>query len=239
MDAWNTPWKIWNELWRWIAYPRVRLLLAVSGIPWQASWRFYGVPIIQRHRRSRMTFGPGLQLRSSVRSNPLGSSHPVILATWQAGSRLEIGANFAMTGGTVAAAECIIIGDNVAVGANTTIVDTDFHPLDPGLRRVQANAGKTAPVVIEDDVFIGMHCLVLKGVRVGRGSVVGAGSVVTCDVPASVVVAGNPARVLGDLGSTKKPVPGNAAAQQSPKQICVAVGDNQSAERPTAAETQR
>jgi acetyltransferase-like isoleucine patch superfamily enzyme len=87
------------------------------------------------------------------------------------------------------------------VGANTTIVDTDFHPLDPTERRLRPAEAKTAPIFIEDDVFIGMNCLILKGVRLGQGSVVGAGSVVTKDVPPGSIVAGNPAQVIRRIGS--------------------------------------
>ena len=104
-----------------------------------------------------------------------------------------------MTGGTLCAAERITIGDNVTVGANSTIVDTDFHPIEPESRRLTPQDAKTDPIVIEDDVFIGMNCLVLKGVHIGRGSTVGAGSVVTRDVPPGVIVAGNPARVVQEL----------------------------------------
>ena len=197
----ETPWKVGNELERWLILPWVRLRFGLSGVAWGEGWRFYGVPIIQRHRRSRMVFGPGLQLRSAVRSNPLGPNRPVMLTTWQAGAALEIGANFAMTGGTICAGERIIIGDNVVVGANTTIIDTDFHPIDPALRRAQPNVGATAPIFIQDEVFIGMNCLVLKGVTLGRGSVVGAGSVVTRDAPAGAVVSGNPARVVSTLST--------------------------------------
>ena len=55
------------------------------------------------------------------------------------------------------------------------------------------------PIVIEDDAWIGMNCIILKGVTVGRGAVVGAGSVVTKDVPPWTLVAGNPARVIKEL----------------------------------------
>jgi acetyltransferase-like isoleucine patch superfamily enzyme len=197
--AFDAPWKIWNELWRWLAYPTVRLIFATNGIPWGKAWRLYGIPIIQKHLRSRMSFGPGLQLRSTVRSNPLGPNHPVILCTWQEGARLEAGPEFSMTGGVLCAAERIIIGSHVSVGANTTIIDTDFHPLDPELRRLRPSEAKHAPVVIEDNAFIGMNCLVLKGVTIGQDSVVGAGSVVTRDVPSRVIVAGNPARIVREL----------------------------------------
>jgi acetyltransferase-like isoleucine patch superfamily enzyme len=198
-QARDAPWKVWNELWRWLAYPRIRLLFAMNGIPWDRGWRIHGVPIIQKHRRSRMSFGPGLGLRSSVRSNPLAPNHPVVLTTWQEGAHLEIGANFAMTGGTICAAERIMIGNNVAVGANTTITDTDFHTLDSIQRRLESTGGDTAATVIEDDVFIGMNCLVLKGVRIGQGSVIGAGSVIAADVPPHVIAVGNPARVIREL----------------------------------------
>jgi acetyltransferase-like isoleucine patch superfamily enzyme len=195
---WDTPWKVRNELWRWLAYPRIRLLFAVNGIPWGCGWHFYGIPIIQKQRDSVMRFGPGFSLRSSTRSNPLGPNHPVILCTWQASAALEIGAHFGMTGGTLCAAERIVIRNNVAVGANTTIIDTDFHPLDPQIRWLRPQGARTAPILIEDNVFIGMNCLILKGVTIGEGSVVGAGSVVTKSVPPGAIVAGNPARIVGE-----------------------------------------
>jgi acetyltransferase-like isoleucine patch superfamily enzyme len=195
----DTPWKIRNEVYRWLALPAVRLLFAYYSIGWDRSWRIYGIPIIQKHRQSQMRFGNGLHLRSSVRSNPLGSNHPVILSTWRRGASLHIGDYFAMTGGTICSAECITIGDHVALGANSVVIDTDFHPLTTEARRIDSSAGKTAPVVIENEVFIGMNCLILKGVTIGQGSVVGANSVVTRDVPPGYIVAGNPARVIRQL----------------------------------------
>ena len=96
-----------------------------------------------------MQFGSGLSLRSSVRSNPLGANHPVILCTWQSRAVLEIGSDFAMTGGSLCAATGIKIGDRVNIGANTTILDTDFHPLDPETRRVHPQEASNAPVVIK------------------------------------------------------------------------------------------
>ncbi len=195
----DTPWKVSNYFLSWMALPWVRLRFACAGIPWGKAWRFYGLPIIQKHRRSRMSFGPGLRLRSSTRSNPLGINHRVILATIREAAVLEVGVNFGMSGGSICVAERVTIGDNVAVGANSTIIDTDFHPLDPHLRRTAPADAMTSPVVIEDDVFIGMNCLILKGVSIGRGSVIGSGSVVTRSVSPGVVAAGNPARVMREL----------------------------------------
>lgn len=56
--------------------------------------------------------------------------------------------------------------------------------------------GVSAPVVIEDDVFIGMNCIILKGVRIGARSIIAAGSVVTKNIPADCIAAGNPAKVI-------------------------------------------
>jgi acetyltransferase-like isoleucine patch superfamily enzyme len=192
----DTPWKAVIELRRICAYPRTRLIFLISGVAWGKEWRLFGTPIIQKHRCSRIQIGDRLGLRSFVSSNPLGPTHPVILCTWQAGAVLKIGDDFGMTGGSICAAERIAIGDRVIVGANTTIVDTDFHSLDPTKRRLMPAEAKTTPIVIEDDVFIGMNCLILKGVTLGRKSVVGAGSVVTRDVPPGGIAAGNPARLI-------------------------------------------
>ncbi|HOG48597.1 MAG TPA: acyltransferase [Anaerolineae bacterium] len=195
----DTPWKARNALHCALVYSPARLLFALNGIRWQPGWRLFGVPIIQKHRHSRISFGPGLCLRSSPGANPLGVNHAVIIATWQPSAILEAGANFCMTGGALCAATRIAIGNNVAVGVNTIITDTDFHPLDPEYRKLKPADGRAAPVEIADDVFIGMQCLILKGVTIGRGSVIGAGSVVTRDVPPHVVAAGNPARVVRTL----------------------------------------
>jgi acetyltransferase-like isoleucine patch superfamily enzyme len=199
MDILNTPWKIHQKLISCYSYPFVWINFCLNSIRWGKGWRFYGIPILQKHRQSQMVFGDRLQLRSTARANPLGANHPVILCTWRAGALLEIGDDFGMTGGSICVADHINIGDRVTVGANTTILDTDFHPLDPNQRRRDPQAARTSPVVIEDDVFIGMNCLVLKGVQLGRSSVVGAGSVVTKDVTPGTIVAGNPARVVGQV----------------------------------------
>jgi acetyltransferase-like isoleucine patch superfamily enzyme len=199
LNALETPWKIANWLSSRLIHPYVYVLFKLNRIPWRKGWHFFGVPIIQKHRNSLMSFGAGLQLRSSVRSNPLGPNRPVILATWKENAVLEVGQNFAMTGGTLCAFNRITIGDDVALGANTTIVDTDFHPLDPEYRLSNPTDAKTARVLIGDNVFIGMNCLILKGATIGCGSVVGAGSVVTHNVPPRVIVGGNPARILKEL----------------------------------------
>ncbi|HKU36575.1 MAG TPA: acyltransferase, partial [Polyangiales bacterium] len=105
----------------------------------------------------------------------------------------------------------ISIGNHVFIGFNVALADTDFHPLDPALRLQDAiavspiAAGRprppiaTAPLIIEDDVWIGPNCAILKGVRIGAGAFIEPGSVVTKDVPARARVLGNPAQIIGQV----------------------------------------
>lgn len=91
------------------------------------------------------------------------------------------------------------IGNNVKIGGCVLITDTDAHPMDYMARRSSNEGTKSAPVVIEDDVWVGAHCIILKGVTIGARSVIGAGSVVTKSIPANRVAAGNPCRVIKNL----------------------------------------
>lgn len=191
------PWKAGNELRRLLLLPCA--WWALRGVQVGSGWRCYGLPIVQRHRQSEIRIGQRMHLRSTARSNPLGPNHPVIISTRRAGARLTIGDDFGMTGGSLVCDERISIGDRVWVGANTIIADTDFHPLQPQMRKAAPLDARTAPIHIADDVFIGMNALILKGVSIGAGAVVGAGSVLRRDVPARAIVAGNPAVVVGEL----------------------------------------
>ncbi len=195
----NTPWKITTHLRRLAALPYIRLGFALHGVRWGKGWRIFGMPIIQRHRHSHIHLGDAVELRSWTSSNPLAPAHPVVLSTRAAGAWLTIGNRCGLTGAVVVAAERIEIGQRVLLGANVVVADTDFHPLDPLERQQDVLNGARAPVVIEDDVFVGMQSLILKGVTIGQGSVIGAGSVVTRDVPPGVIAAGNPARVIREL----------------------------------------
>lgn len=88
----------------------------------------------------------------------------------------------------------IRIGRGALIGSEVTIYDSDFHELHPERRR--SGHPRMAPVDLGENVFVGDRVLILKGVRIGADSVIGAGSVVTSSIPAGVIAAGNPARVL-------------------------------------------
>lgn len=109
---------------------------------------------------------------------------------------LAIGDNTGFNGVLIYAMNSVTIGNNVKVGGGARIFDTDFHPLDYLKRRDSLEGTKTAPVEIEDDVFIGANSIICKGVHIGARAIVAAGSVVVKDIPADEVWGGNPAHFI-------------------------------------------
>ena len=115
------------------------------------------------------------------------------------GASLIIGNNVGMSSTRMWVHDSVTIGDNVKVGACVLITDTDAHPMNYEVRRTSNEGTKSAPIVIEDDVWVGAHSIILKGVTIGARSVIGAGSVVTKSIPADCVAAGNPCKVIKTL----------------------------------------
>ncbi|HET8776417.1 MAG TPA: sugar O-acetyltransferase [Candidatus Limnocylindria bacterium] len=123
---------------------------------------------------------------------------------------MDYGYQTSIGAGTFINFNCVIldvarvrIGADVQFGPNVQLL-TPTHPLDPVQRRRGLEAAR--PITIEDNVWLGGGVIVLPGVTIGRDAVIGAGAVVTKDVPAGVVAVGNPARVIRELeGETRQP----------------------------------
>jgi acetyltransferase-like isoleucine patch superfamily enzyme len=121
---------------------------------------------------------------------------------------VEVGDECVLVGAIFMCAERITLGRRVVASFHVTIADSDFHPMNRDARRLDAIANapggnlgarpivQSKPVRIDDDVWIGIGAIVLKGVHIGTGARIEAGAVVTRDVPAGAVVAGNPARIV-------------------------------------------
>jgi acetyltransferase-like isoleucine patch superfamily enzyme len=120
-----------------------------------------------------------------------------VLQTYAPDASIVIGDNVRLNGAGIQAAAGVHVGNDCILGS-CTLVDTDHHAVGVDRRRPGAVA-ESAPIVVEDNVWVAGFAAVLKGVRVGRDSVVGFGAVVSADVPPGVVVAGNPARVVRSL----------------------------------------
>ncbi len=114
------------------------------------------------------------------------------------GSNLRIGSGtFANYGLVALDVADITIGDDVQIGPHVQLL-TPTHPVEPGPRRDKWEAAK--PITIGDNVWLGGGVIVLPGVTIGADTVVGAGAVVTRDLPSGVLAVGNPAKVIGTIG---------------------------------------
>lgn len=116
------------------------------------------------------------------------------------GKTLKIGRSTFTSNIKILAHDDITIGDNCIFGWECQIFSGDGHPI----YQEESIINKDVPVVIEDNVWVGSRALILKGVRVGKGSIVAAGAVVTKNVPPNCIVAGNPAKVVKENISWKE-----------------------------------
>ncbi len=110
------------------------------------------------------------------------------------GGTIEIGENAFLHGVKILAYKRIDIGKNVMIGWGTEILDSDCHPID------KQHPLHSADVIIKDNAWVASNCIILRGVTIGQGSVIAAGSVVHENVPAHTLVAGNPAKKIKKIG---------------------------------------
>lgn len=164
-----------------------KLVAFIAGIEYGKNLSFNGSIILDRFKYSTIKIGDNCTFNSHSLFNPRGIKH-CILHTATDFAKIEIGNNCGFSGVSIVCWKSIKIGNNVMVGADTCIGDTDDHPERLGT--------SPEPIEIKDNVFIGMHCLILKGVTIGENSIIGAGSVVTKDIPANCVAAGVPCKVI-------------------------------------------
>ena len=105
---------------------------------------------------------------------------------------LKIGENSRINSCHISVSNFVEIGKNVRIAPGVLILDSDYHLVENHF----SEDGKNSPIIIEDDVWLAMRCIILKGVKIGKSSVVAAGSVVTKNVPPNCVVAGVPAKII-------------------------------------------
>jgi acetyltransferase-like isoleucine patch superfamily enzyme len=181
-----------------------------------ASWSHGVLPDNVRVGRGTAISGEVAFKRFRSRRNPallIGASCTMDGVQFAVGEEgvVEIGDYCYFTNAVLLCELTLSIGNYVVIGWNTTIADTDFHPIAPALRVADAiacspvGAGRPRPeiqkrpVVIEDDVWIGPNATILKGVRIGAGSFIEPGALVTRDVGPRSRVGGNPAQVIGTV----------------------------------------
>ena len=168
---------------------------AWNKIPYRFDMRLVGFPCIEN--RGTILFGRNVILCNRSKGNSIGVFQPVRI-TVSSGAVLSIGDETGISGSSIFARHEVRIGNRVMIGSGCLIMDNDAHSLDPSARR-RGVGGAAHSVIVEDDAFVGARSIVLKGVHIGKAAVVGAGSVVTRDVPDYAIVAGNPATIVGTV----------------------------------------
>ena len=181
---------------------RMRLKAALFGVRLGGGCECCGAIILQRWPGSRIELGRGVGIISSSRRCTSATIHaPTRLRTFGGSAAILIGDGVTMNGTAITArSRTIRIGKGTMIGPNCIITDSDFHAQWPPETRLTTPAcERDRDVTIGDNVWLGMRCIVLKGVTIGDGAIVAAGSVVTRDVPPATLVAGTPARVVRQL----------------------------------------
>ncbi len=169
-----------------------------NGVKIQEGYKLRGFIYFDCHKMAHVTIGEGFVANSGFFYNHIGRQQATSIIA-RKGATISIGNNVGMSSCTFVSQKQIIIGNNVRIGGNVVVYDSDFHSLDVNERihipEVKTNI-RCIEVIIEDNVFIGSHVTILKGSHIGANSIIGACSVVTGFVPANEVWAGNPARFI-------------------------------------------
>lgn len=178
--------RIWmnKTLWTIICRTKIKFWSIQAG----KNISFIGRTIFYKEIQSEIRIGNNCIFNSSSFFNFRGINHCCILQTGAENAEINIGDNCGFSGVSIISKYKVTIGNHVNIGANSAIGDCDDHP--------DLYKTKPAPVFIKDNVWIGMNVIILKGVTIGENTVIGAGSIVTKDIPANVVAAGNPCKVI-------------------------------------------
>lgn len=164
------------------------LKLSLWGIRYGSNCRFRGPIIIYKHINSNIEIGKNARFNSNSKFNFRGLNHPCILQTGCKEAEIIIGDNFGASSCSIVADKGVFIGNNVILGANVIIGDRDDHR---EIYDVEPDS-----IIIGNNVWIGMNVTIMKGVTIGDNVIIGASSLVTKNIPANEIWAGNPARFI-------------------------------------------
>ena len=181
-----------------------KLLFYVNGVKFGINFRCNQLPKVEMSLSGKLNIGNNVLLNSGF-YNPIGRPQKCLFTIGK-NAVLSIGDNVGISSSAIICHLAIIIEDNVFIGGNCVIYDTDFHDLDYKLRTAipeNITRVKKKQVTIKRNAFIGAHSTILKGVNIGEGAVIGAGSVVTKDIPDFEIWGGNPVKYLSTVVSKK------------------------------------
>lgn len=173
----------------WLCSIFERLYLGLIGVEVASDVKFRGWTSVFRATRSSIKIGSECSFNSTQFYNHIGLNHGCILSTHRSDAEILIGDGVGMSGTTINSWKSVRIGNNVRIGANVVIMDSDFHLDD-------ARTTRPKEIVIDNNVWLGGNVVVMKGVHIGCNSIIGMNSIVTKDIPANCIAAGNPCKVI-------------------------------------------
>ncbi|WP_276038094.1 acyltransferase [Desulfovibrio mangrovi] len=191
----NKIYNVFKILYIWTSSGVCKNMLKLYGVCFEGAAIFDGYPQIRLANTASLRVGDKCIFRSTSFVNSIGCRRCFINVA--EGATLTFGREVGVSGIQIGCASNISIGDGTIVGSNVIITDCDWHSVSPSDRRANRfNTIKNSqPVVIRENVWVGMNAVILKGVSIGENSVIGAGAVVTKDVPPNSIAYGNPLTV--------------------------------------------
>lgn len=191
---------VYDPFWVFVYIYSKLFLLTISlnkNIHISEGLKIIGIPIIDIRKGSTLEIGSNVTMTSRNKGYHLNMHSPVKLFADRRGAIIKIGDNTRLHGTCIHAYKSVVIGCNCLIAANCQIFDGNGHDLSFADVNNRINTtGDASPVEIGDSVWIGANCIILPGVKIGRGSVISANSVVVKDIPLMVVAGGNPAKVI-------------------------------------------
>ena len=163
--------------------------LKLIGVKLGENYSFRGWASFKLANNSKIIIDDNCRFNSRTTSNRIGINHKCMISTLEKGANLQIGSGSGFSGVSIGCFNKIIIGKNVKVGANVLITDSDWHLDDP-------RVSEPKPIYIGDNVWLGYGVAVMKGVTIGDNTIIGINSVVTKNIPANVIAAGNPCKII-------------------------------------------
>lgn len=180
-----------------------RVYCRAAGIRLGQGIQVFGRAIVVRYPGTTISIGDNSIFNACFKHLSAGLGFGLKIRTLCRNARIQIGASCELNAcALICRTTEIILEDNVLIGAGTIIMDSDFHSLEPRKRipgQKTAAFENDSPVHIGENVWIGLNVTLLKGVCIGKNSVIAAGSVVTHKIPPNVVAAGIPAKVVKKL----------------------------------------
>lgn len=182
-----------------------RFIFNLNSISYGTNLRVYNKFYLLKLPNAHIEIGDNFVFTSGEAYNPLARNIRGCIYV-ENNAILKIGHNTGISSSCIWVKQKILIGNDVKIGADCILMDTDAHNLDYKIRKdkrknengrsIDVLTAKALPIIIEDDVLIGTRCIILKGVTIGARSIIGSGSVVTKSIPSDCIAAGNPCRVI-------------------------------------------